>query len=310
MKRRRFQKLDTNTLVMLKHIGWGVLVIAIAALVFVAIWYGARIESLTLQHVEVTGGQTISHERVSDLALQQLNGEYVGFIPRTFAWTYPKKDIISSLATIERMHSIEVDRTNGSTLSVTFEEYLPAALWCQTLLAKECVFINDSGRAYGTSPDLAGGSMLRYIHTSQTPEIQKQLTTPEDFQLLQQLVDLLAAKEWFVSHVEIDKARDAFLHIVAGGEFKVTLTQDPQVTVNNLNVVLTSEEFQDVQPGNFQYIDLRFGNKVFVNEEDEVLEDVSTSTLDEIIVEDEAAPAPPEDDVITETAASDDAAGE
>jgi hypothetical protein len=60
--------------------------------------------------------------------------------------------------------------------------------------------------------------------------------------------------------------RDAFLHIVDGGELKVTLTQEPQVTVNNLNVVLTSEEFKGVQPGNFQYIDLRFGNKVFVNE--------------------------------------------
>jgi len=38
------------------------------------------------------------------------------------------------------------------------------------------------------------------------------------------------------------------------------------VTVNNLNVVLTSDEFTDIQPGGFQYIDLRFGNKVFVNE--------------------------------------------
>jgi len=175
-------------------------------------------------------------------------------------------EITAELSSIARIHSIEVARTNGSTLHVTFQEYLPGALWCKTLLAVECVFIDNSGYAYAPSPNLAGGSLLRFIHTSQTPEIDTQLTSPEDFVLLNQLTDMLLENGWYVSHIEIDKVRDAFLHIVDGGEFKVTLTQDPTVTVNNLNVVLTSEEFTDLEPGNFQYIDLRFGNKVFVNE--------------------------------------------
>jgi hypothetical protein len=251
---------------MLKQIVVGLLVISTVALILTAIWYGTRVQSLTLSKVEVYGGQTISYTNVSNLALEQLQGEYIGFIPRTFAWLYPQKEILAALSNIDRIHSVEVNRSNGSTLHVTFQEYLPGALWCKTLLAIECVFIDDNGYAYGSSPALAGGSLLRFIHTSQAPEIGKQLTSPEDFGLLNQLTDTLLENGWFVSHVEIDKVRDAFLHVVDGGELKVTLTQEPQVTVNNLNVVLTSEEFKDVQPGNFQYIDLRFGNKVFVNE--------------------------------------------
>jgi hypothetical protein len=131
-----------------------------------------------------------------------------------------------------------------------------------------------------------------------------QLTSPEDYTLLNQLTDMLLENGWFVSHVEIDKVRDVFLHIVGGGEFKATLTQDPEITVSNLNVVLTSEEFKDVQPGGFQYIDLRFGNKVFVNEnlptEDEEIDTEFISELEDVL---EAVQG-------TETATSNDATDE
>ena len=40
--------------------------------------------------------------------------------------------------------------------------------------------------------------------------------------------------------------------------------------------LLLPQNFRHLQPDNFQYIDLRFGNKVFVNEELE--RDVGTST--------------------------------
>jgi hypothetical protein len=284
MKLPVLRKIDPNTLVMLKQIGLGVLVISVVALILTGVWFGARMDSLTLTKTEVFGGQTISHELVSDLALQQLEGEYAGFIPRSFAWLYPRQDIIDVVSMVNRIHSVGVDTTDWNTVHITFEEYLPEALWCKTLLALECVFVDDSGFAYSTSPDLTGGSMLRFIHTSKDPKIGELLTSPEDFVLLKQLADLLVENGWFVSHIEIDKVRDAFLHIVDGGELKVTLTQPPQDTVDNLNVVLTSDEFKELEPGNFQYIDLRFGNKVFINEEDFVAE-AATSTEDILDVE-------------------------
>jgi hypothetical protein len=306
MKRPLFQKLDTNTLVMLKQVGLGFLVILGTALILTTVWYGTRLEALTISQIEVQGGETISHDKVNQLVAAQLEGEFAGFIPKAFAWLYPKKEIISAVSAVERIHSIKVERTSGSALLVSFEEYLPEALWCKTLRAIECVFIDAQGRAYGTSPNLAGGSLVRFIHTSQAPKKGKLLTSAEDFQLLQRLTQLLEENRWYVSHVEIDKVRDAFLHIVDGGEFKVTLTQDPEVTVNNLNAVLTSEEFNGLQPGNFQYIDLRFGNKVFVNEEAPADEVVSTEVESEAESADSGEGTDPE----TETAASLDAAEE
>jgi hypothetical protein len=54
---------------------------------------------------------------------------------------------------------------------------------------------------------------------------------------------------------------------VGGSELKVSLTLTPQQTVDNLQTVLSSEQYSDLVPGTFAYIDLRFGNKVFVSRE-------------------------------------------
>ena len=256
------------------------LAISAVALLLTAVWYGTRVDSLTITNVEVTGGETIDHKAVRRLIETELEGEYAGFIPRRFAWFYPHDDIKNAVAQVKRIDSIEVARVDGRTVQVTFDEFLPYALWCASVTENTCVFLDETGYAYAQAPDLNGGSFLRYVHLSDEPTVGQNVVATEDFALLTQLTELLAQAGWIVSHVEIDSVRDAFLHIVGGGEFKVTLTQPPSETVENLMVVLTSPDFEDIQPGTFQYIDLRFGNKVFVNEEPDsaVEEGVETET--------------------------------
>ncbi len=76
--------------------------------------------------------------------------------------------------------------------------------------------------------------------------------------------------------------------MVGGSELKTVASKDAQETIDNLLVVLASEEFAHLKPGNFQYIDLRFGNKVFVNEElavpeeEAASEEVATTTEREV----------------------------
>ena len=48
----------------------------------------------------------------------------------------------------------------------------------------------------------------------------------------------------------------------------MAIVDSPASVIENLKTILVSEEFSHLKPGNFQYIDLRFGNKIFVNEEE------------------------------------------
>ena len=70
-----------------------------------------------------------------------------------------------------------------------------------------------------------------------------------------------------ISSVEFDSADDVFYVLAGGGELRATLHDPATKVFDNLEAILASKEFAHIKPGNFQYIDLRFGSKVFVNEE-------------------------------------------
>lgn len=267
MKQRRRQRLDPNTVVLLKQIGIGVLVLICVGLLVTAVWYGTRLSALTITEVVASGGETIAATEVAAEVEEQLTGTYLGIIPRRFAWLYPKDDIEAALASYERMHNIDIGLANGHALEVTYDERVPHALWCTTVESDTCVFVDRTGHAFGTAPLLSGGSFLRFTTLGRDMEVGTQLLPTADFTRLLSVTELLASQGWYVSHVEVDQASDAFLQIVDGGELKISITDEPATVVENLLIVLSADEFEHVAPGNFHYIDLRFGNKVFVNEQ-------------------------------------------
>lgn len=268
MKKRWF-RIDPDTLVLLKQIGIGLFVFLIFSLLLTGLWHGTRISAFTITEVLVMGGETINHKEIEKLTERTLDGLYLGFIPRRFAWFYPHDDIYQSLSEIDRIHNIEIKRNSGTSLIVTFDEYIPQSLWCENAEADRCLFMNEEGYAFSVSPQLSGGSFVRFIKTGISPKIGENIIETESFKSTTKLIELLAFNDWFVSSVEIDQVDDVFLQIVGGGELKTALNIPPEQTVNNLITILNSEEFSHLKAGNFQYIDLRFDNRVFVNEEKE-----------------------------------------
>lgn len=266
--RPRFKKrLNPNTLVLLRQVGIGVLVILGVGILIAAIWYGTRIQSLTISSVTARGGETIDASEVVALVEQKLGGTYLGIVPRRFAWLYPESEIIDAVEQRERIYGVVLERSDGTKLDVSYNEYVPSALWCDEAKRGDCLFLDTKGYAFAHAPDLSGGSLLRFVMVGRETSLDTYITKEDSLNNLVSLVELLAKEGWYISYVEIDQVGDAFLQVVGGGELKVMVDEAPKQTVENLLVVLASENFSHIKPGNFQYIDLRFGNKVFVNEE-------------------------------------------
>lgn len=295
--RQRKRRLHPDTVTLIRQIAFGLVFFGLLALLVTGIWHGTRVESLNINTVTVSGGETISHEKVQAKAEEQLRGTYFKLIPRTFAYLYPHDDIVAAIAGIERIRTITVTKVSGTELSITFDEYISDALWCKKN-TEECVFVDSTGYAFAPAPQLTGGSFVRFFTTGKDPEVGQFIGSSEDYTWLTKLHALLAADKWTVSKIEIDSAKDAYFEIVDGGEFKVSLEMTPEEIVDNLRTVLSNEDFQSMTPGNFQYIDLRFGNKVFVNrtepvatsseeavEEDSILEPQAPDTIEDVSTE-------------------------
>jgi len=286
-KRRR--QLDPRTASLLKQVAIGIGLMIVVALLVTVVWYVTRLPLLTIDRVEAIGGETIDTTLLESKIRESLDGYYIGFIPRRFVYLYPEADVLQILVDTPRLKSPVISR-EGTTLTVNFEEYFPHALWCEGRESERCLFIDREGYAFDEAPKLEGGAFPRFHVIGSTPAVKTQMVPVEDLRAIEALREALYQEVRFpVAFVETDIVRDVFLGLAGGGEIKATLRMPPEETVANLRSILASEEFNDLRPGSFQYVDLRFGNKVFVNEEDPNLATASSTATSSPFMPVEAA---------------------
>ncbi len=248
---------------------------AFFGMLVVSVWYGTRVNALTIKEITVYGGETIDHAQIEQVVREEMSGSYLKIVPRAFAFSYPYEKIVEAVNSVPRVKDAKVVRLGGTKLHVEFSEYEPQALWCSESDANNCYFLDERGYAFTKAPGLVGGSFLRVIAIGKQPQEHVMPFNLDEYTKVVELKEKFAAAKWFVKRADIDTAGDAFLTIVDGGEFKVSLKQPADETVSNLLTVLGSEQFTHIKPGNFEYVDLRFGSKVFVNE---VTTEVSATT--------------------------------
>lgn len=275
MKKRPVKKGQTSrrqlrpeTVMMIKQGFVGLGLFLFIGLVLTGVWHGSRVESLTINDVEVIGGETVAHETVLAAANDVLDGTYGRLVPKRFAWTYPKTEIETAVGSIPRIHNVQVERTDRRVISIIFDEYRPHALWCPEEEGSPCLFLDHTGYAFTEAPLLRGEVFVRYVTLGREPTVGETLVERQALRDIEWFIEELKTQlSLYAVRVEVDRVGDVFYTLSGGGELKVSMKESKDDTFDNLATILSSEEFADLEPGSFKYIDLRFGNKVFVNEE-------------------------------------------
>lgn len=282
--KKRYQTPNPATVLLVRQFFIGFGLFLFVGLILTAVWYVTRLPALTLSHVEAVGGATIKPAVVEEAARTALAGTYLKLIPKSFRYLYPEDDVRAAVHTVERIKDVSLDR-HGTTLTISYDEYVPDALWCADGEKAECFFLDETGYAFGRAPTLSGGSLLRYLALQATPTVGERPMDEADYHMTKKFAALLSETGWYVETVEVDAVRDVFYGLVGGGELKATLKQPVERTVSFLNTIRQSEQFRHVRPDNFSYIDLRFGTKVFVNETRDSELGTTTATTTEVFME-------------------------
>lgn len=253
----------------------GVLSIMLVSAVVAGIYYGSRHQSVTLSEVRVSGGETIDTSYVKEVVESVLEGSYAGLIPKRFVYFYPHDTIAQALQTVPRLENPEITTEGKTVLVVNFQERVPHALWC--LDAESCAYVDEEGYAYAEAPQLTGSRILRLERTGEVPVVGQYGFSISELMYAKELeVALLEASTYKVAAVKFGSAEDVTFTLLGGGDVLVNQTMSPVRAVENLVTVLNAASFSHLGPGRFAYIDLRFGEKVFVNEFG--VDDVSSST--------------------------------
>ncbi len=249
-------------------------------------WYFVHLSAFTLQKIEITGGETVPHQNLEAVINQELNGTYYHLVPKRFAYFYPEEEILNKLRAIPRIKDISVHREDGRTLIVSFTEYKPHALWCSVASTEElqpCFFIDDSGVAFAEAPSLKGSALLRYVDSRKNPAMHEQafsyelLRTGKDFSM-----GIGKRFNLAVEYLERVNDNEIFVHLSTGGVLKISGDKPVEDTLNDLAAIFADKQFAHLTSGNFIHIDLRYGNKVFVQEKEIVPETTEVSEEEEV----------------------------
>lgn len=264
---RTQKRAATPKVVLIRQIVLGVFLLLLVTGLGAGVWYGSRVEALTITEVEIIGGTTVPHDSVRSIVETELAGEYYHLVPKRFAWLYPEDRILEEILAIDRIKNVALERSSGTKLIVVFEEHVPYALWCQ-VEATECIFLDRQGYAFAKAPKLAGGAFLRFSRHDQDPAVGEMAFPAEFVQSTTEFIDDVYEQLGLnIISVRLIAEEELLYQISGGGQLKVSERLTHEETLENLVTLLTSEAFSHIEPGNFQYIDLRYGNKVFVNEE-------------------------------------------
>lgn len=233
-------------------------------LVLLAIVVGlSHLPFLQVHAVEVSGTKTLATSTVAGYIEGQISGSYLFVIPKRNIFLYPKHAIADGLLKrFPELRAADVHAGNFHTIAADVVEREPKALWCQ---GAQCYLMDQDGAAYAYAPAGAQSGFVQYLGHTEGASLPHQYLTPETFESLFALVDAVSQKvpDSPVETVEVDAQKDAEATLSNGFVLKFALGDAGGDVFERFALALTSGPFAEHGLGDFQYLDLRFGDKLY-----------------------------------------------
>jgi len=164
------------------------------------------------------------------------------------------------------LRAVDVHAQDFHTIVVAVTEREPVALWCGPSPAEPqpCLFLDEEGAAYAPAPEFSAPVYVPYYGSLVQGAPPRYLGTAQ-FQSLFALVAALGQKESAeaVAGVSVDSSGD--VRMLFGGGFTLifNLKDDGGDIFERFNLALGSSVFSGKTLADFEYLDLRFGDKLY-----------------------------------------------
>jgi len=239
---------------------------------FVGLGFASGWQRINIQNLEISGNKVVEAKEVESMVLNMLDGKYLWLFQKTNFLFYPKGKIKKALSeNFLILKNIGLALQSANTLKITLEEREAKFTWCGEKLpedpsAGKCYFMDEGGYTYAEAPYFSGDVYFKFfgkIEDNDQPLGSHFL--PKNFQKLVYFREAAEKLDLHPSFLVVKDDGDAELYLgsqMSAPRIIFKLNADIEKTAQNLGLVLESEELKD-KIGALQYIDLRFGNKVY-----------------------------------------------
>jgi hypothetical protein len=254
--------------------------------------WGSYAPFLKITTVSVSGTKTVAPSALQELVQQDISGSYLYLFAKDDILLYPRTQVAADLlAQYPQLKSVDVHAADFHTVAVNVIERQPVALWCSSLNSEAlgtsteslasstadelsepvalpahgaCYFMDQDGVVYQSAPP-ADASYVIYQSAATSTVLPMQFLTPDQFHALSALATALSQKfgTTTVSDVSVDSSGDVQAQFSDGFILEFLLTDAGGDVFDNFTLALQSDVFKQHSLDDFQYLDLRFGQKLY-----------------------------------------------
>ena len=243
-------------------------------LFFSLVAWGSRLPRLMISDSVISGNGTIPSATVKSEIQNFLAGTYFSLVPRDNILVYPKSKIVNGLiASFPRIQSVAM-RIDGTTLKVQIKERKPFALWCgeesspEHVATSSCYFLDKDSYMYASAPDFTGHVFFKYFGTpalasSGSDAVGGTYMDKNEWEAVQSLIEGLGTMD--LIPVSLGRLNDTDFALTLDGGTKIIFSHDQNLAsvLDNLRSVIDAEPFNGTLDPSLEYIDLRFGDRVY-----------------------------------------------
>lgn len=233
---------------------------------------------LLINNVSVAGTKDVSPKLIRAYVETGLKDGTNPILSRENIFLYPKKLIESSIEKyFSRVKEANISRAGllAQAITVTVEERQPFALWCREApdsagaQEQECYLMDDTGFIYADALPFSdkvymvfGGGLLAQAELVQNSSPIGETFLPKNLGGVLELIKRLRQAGFAPKRAIAENEKDFSVQFDEGFTAYMLFNEDANTLVRNLQLALSSE-FLRGKVDKLEYVDLRFGNRVY-----------------------------------------------
>jgi len=230
--------------------------------IFASFAYLARLKQLNIGEIEIAGNKTIDSGMIKASVEKDISGYYFWFFSKTNILFYPENKIKDDLfLQFKRLKDVAFSIKDGKILEVSISEREAKYLWCGDTLPEKCYFMDEAGFIFDEAPYFSGEVYFKFYGIANTLK-----DNFKNLVLFKNTLENMGLKP-VTLYVQENGDVEIFLSgTPTGPEIILKIDSDFQVVAENLEAALTTEPLQSEFKNKYaslEYIDLRYGNKVY-----------------------------------------------
>jgi cell division septal protein FtsQ len=153
------------------------------------------------------------------------------------------------------------------TLAVKVVERLPVALWCGLdpgSPGSSCFLLDKEGVVFAPAVIYSGDAYQKYYGAVTGGSLPQQYISGSQFRSLSDMVEALQKKQGIrIQTISVSKDGDARLQFENGFTLVITMSANNGDVFERFELALLADPFTTHALSQFEYLDLRFGDKLY-----------------------------------------------